>query len=268
MYFDLGFLARSCSSQFGATGQFAQAYILAHEAGHHLQKLLGHRARRCGAQQQREPEQANALSVRLELQADCYRRRLGKLADDETNGNGIALTPADVDEALTAAAAVGDDRIQKAAGRAVDPESLDPRLGRAARAVVLDAATTVRRPRPLRHLQPLTPRDDVDRGASGRRSAGQTLKPRARSCSRPSSVILSGPHGGIHTQLMRTSPTRSVERRVGLVLDDVGERAGRGGQRHVEHGDVVLVDRDAVDQAEVDDVDPELGVDDVAASPR
>ena len=93
----------------------------------------------------------------------------------------------------------------------------------------------------------------------------QTLKPRARSCSRPSSVILSGPHGGIQTQLIRKSLDQAVERALrGLVLDHVGQRAGRPGQGHVDGRRLVVVDGQAVDQAEVDDVDAELGVDDVA----
>ena len=121
IYLDLGFLAQ-LEQQFGIKGQFAEAYIVAHEAGHHLQKLLGIESQ-MRAQQQRNPKQANALSVRLELQADCFAGVWSKLADAETNGNGIALTSTDVDEALSAAAAVGDDRIQKAAGRSVDPES-------------------------------------------------------------------------------------------------------------------------------------------------
>jgi len=121
IYLDLGFLTE-LEQQFGIKGQFAEAYIVAHEAGHHLQKLQGIEPQ-VRAQQERNPKQANALSVRMELQADCYAGVWSKLADDETNGNGIALTSADVDEALRAAAAVGDDRIQKAAGRSVDPES-------------------------------------------------------------------------------------------------------------------------------------------------
>ena len=94
---------------------------------------------------------------------------------------------------------------------------------------------------------------------------GQTRKPSARSCSRPSSVIFSGPHGGIQTQLILMSSTmpEPVRADARLVLDHVGQRAGRRRQRHVDRGDPV-VHGDAVDQAEVDDVDPQLGVDDVA----
>lgn len=121
IYLDLDFLA-ALEQQFGISGQFAQAYIVAHEAGHHIQKLLGIEAK-VRAEQQQSPKQANALSVRLELQADCYAGVWSKLADQETDGNGIALKAADVNEALKAAAAVGDDRIQKAAGQSVNPET-------------------------------------------------------------------------------------------------------------------------------------------------
>jgi predicted metalloprotease len=121
IYLDLDFLAQ-LEQQFGIKGQFAEAYIVAHEAGHHLQKLLGTEPRVRQAQQL-HPKQANELSVRLELQADCYAGVWSKLADQEKDGNGIALTQADVTEALNAAAAVGDDRIQKAAGRSVNPET-------------------------------------------------------------------------------------------------------------------------------------------------
>lgn len=120
MYFDLSFLDQ-LQKQFGAEGEFAQAYILAHEAGHHLQTLLGIEPK-MRQLQQRNPQQANALSVRLELQADCFAGVWSKLAEEEHNGNGITLSPADVEQALNAAAAVGDDRIQKAAGQRVDPE--------------------------------------------------------------------------------------------------------------------------------------------------
>jgi predicted metalloprotease len=119
MYFDLDFL-QQLQRQYGAPGQFAQAYILAHEAGHHLQTLLGIEAQ-MRQEQQRRPNQVNELSVSLELQADCFAGVWAKLAD-QLPGEGIVLTPADIDQAMTAAAAVGDDRIQKAAGQRVNPE--------------------------------------------------------------------------------------------------------------------------------------------------
>lgn len=121
MYFDLDFL-QQLQREYGAEGKFAQAYILAHEAGHHLQTLLGIESQ-MRQQQERNPSQANALSVRLELQADCFAGVWSKLADQEGNGNGITLSPDDVQEAMNAASAVGDDRIQKAAGQRVNPET-------------------------------------------------------------------------------------------------------------------------------------------------
>jgi predicted metalloprotease len=116
VYIDLGFF-RELQSRFGARGDFAQAYVIAHEFGHHVQSLLGvsedvHR------QQQEDPEGANELSVRLELQADCLAGVWGHSA----NAEGL-LEPGDVEEGLNAAAAVGDDRIQQKAGREVDQES-------------------------------------------------------------------------------------------------------------------------------------------------
>jgi uncharacterized protein len=121
IYLDLGFLAQ-LESQFGIKGQFAEAYIEAHEAGHHIQELLG-TMQKVDTEEQQNPKQDNALSVRLELQADCYAGVWSNLADAETNGNGITLQPSDVTDALNAAAAVGDDRIEKAAGEKVNPET-------------------------------------------------------------------------------------------------------------------------------------------------
>ena len=105
VYMDLGFY-EELKQKFGASGDFAQAYVLAHELGHHVQHLMGTDDRVRQLQEQR-PDQANELSVRLELQADCYA---GVWANS-TNQRQI-LEAGDVDEALTAAAAVGDDRIQ------------------------------------------------------------------------------------------------------------------------------------------------------------
>ncbi len=118
MYFDLDFL-RQLQSQFGARGQYAQAYITAHEVGHHIQTITGieEKVRR---QQQANPRQANALSVRMELQADCIAGVWGRLANDRGN---VVITKREYDQALRAAAAVGDDRImQKTQGR-VNPEA-------------------------------------------------------------------------------------------------------------------------------------------------
>jgi uncharacterized protein len=115
VYIDLGFYDE-LRQRFGAPGDFAQAYVLTHELGHHVQRLLGTEAKVREAQQQR-PDQANALSVALELQADCYAGIWGH----ETAQRQI-LEAGDVEEGLAAAAAVGDDRIQRMSGQGVHPE--------------------------------------------------------------------------------------------------------------------------------------------------
>jgi predicted metalloprotease len=120
IYIDLGFL-QQLQDQFGAQGQFAQAYILAHEFGHHLQTLLGTEPK-VRAAQQRNPSLANEYSVALELQADCYAGAWAKLAD-QSQQNGIKLTADNIREAQNAAAAVGDDRIQRKVQGRVNPES-------------------------------------------------------------------------------------------------------------------------------------------------
>jgi len=116
VYIDLGFY-RELSSRFGAPGDFAQAYVLAHEVGHHVQNQLGVTERVRSGQGAR-PERAGALSVRLELQADC----LAGVWAHSTNERRL-LEEGDVEEALGAASAVGDDRIQKQAGGRVNPET-------------------------------------------------------------------------------------------------------------------------------------------------
>ena len=120
IYLDLDFLEQ-LQRDFEAEGQFAQAYIVAHEFGHHLQTLLGTEPK-VRAAQQRDPGRANAYSIALELQADCYAGVWAILADRLDSG-GIALTQDNIDEAVTAAQAVGDDRIQRKAQGRVDPES-------------------------------------------------------------------------------------------------------------------------------------------------
>jgi len=106
VYLDLGFF-EELKQRLGAGGDFAQAYVLAHELGHHVQHLLGTDAR---ARQLAEsnPSEANQISVRMELQADCYAGVWAHSTDQRQ-----ILQQGDADEALNAAAAVGDDRIQK-----------------------------------------------------------------------------------------------------------------------------------------------------------
>ena len=116
VYIDLGFY-KELKTRFGAPGDFAQAYVLAHEIGHHVQHLLG-LTDQVRANQERNPSRANALSVRLELQADC----LAGIWAHSTNERRL-LEQGDVEEALGAASAVGDDRIQRQAGGRVSPET-------------------------------------------------------------------------------------------------------------------------------------------------
>jgi predicted metalloprotease len=104
------------AARFGAPGDCAQAYVLAHEIGHHVQTLLGTETQLRQLQNSR-PAQANELSVRFELQADCYAGIWGSSAA----GRG-KLETGDVEEGLSAAAAVGDDRIQKMSTGRVSPE--------------------------------------------------------------------------------------------------------------------------------------------------
>jgi len=102
-----------------AGGDFAQAYVLAHEVGHHVQNLLGTSGRVQELRQRVDEIEANQLSVRLELQADCYAGLWAKRADQAAS----ILETGDIDEALGAASAVGDDRLQRRAGGQVVPDS-------------------------------------------------------------------------------------------------------------------------------------------------
>jgi predicted metalloprotease len=116
-YIDLGFY-EDLRSRFGASGgDFAQAYVLAHEIGHHVQHVLGIDQQVRQAQQQR-PDLQNPLSVRMELQADCFAGIWGH----STQQRDI-LEAGDVEDALNAASAIGDDRIQQRMGGGVQPES-------------------------------------------------------------------------------------------------------------------------------------------------
>jgi uncharacterized protein len=116
VYIDLGFY-EELQQRFGAPGDFAQAYVLAHEIGHHVQNLLGTEAEVRRTRETRA-DLANEMSVRLELQADCYA---GVWA--HSTGQRNLLEQGDVEEGLGAAAAVGDDRLQRMGGGRVVPES-------------------------------------------------------------------------------------------------------------------------------------------------
>ena len=116
VYLDLSFFDE-LHRRFGAPGDFAQAYVVAHEVGHHVQNLMGTSGRVQEAME-RDKRNANQYSVRLELQADCYAGIWGRAAASRN-----LLDPGDVEEGLGAAASVGDDRLQEMSGRAVNPES-------------------------------------------------------------------------------------------------------------------------------------------------
>ena len=115
VYLDLSFF-NELKTRFGASGEFAQAYVIAHELGHHVQKILGTESKVRAAQQQ-NPQTANQLSVRLELQADCYAGVWGHSTEQRN-----ILEQGDVESGLNAAAAVGDDHIQKMTRGEVMPE--------------------------------------------------------------------------------------------------------------------------------------------------
>ncbi len=118
VYIDLAFY-RDLRDRFGAPGDFAQAYVIAHEVGHHVQGLLGVSGRVQQLRQRASRAEGNALSVRLELQADCLAGVWGYHADAERQ----LLEQGDVEEGLNAAAAIGDDRIQRRTTGQVNPES-------------------------------------------------------------------------------------------------------------------------------------------------
>ena len=118
LYIDLSFF-RDLSQRHDAPGDFAQAYVIAHEVGHHVQTLLGISQSVRKAGQGRSAAEVNALSVRQELQADCFAGMWGHAANVERQ----LLDPGDLEEALAAATAIGDDRLQREAGRQVVPDS-------------------------------------------------------------------------------------------------------------------------------------------------
>ena len=118
LYLDLSFFT-DMSQRLGAPGDFAQAYVIAHEVGHHVQNLLGVADRVQRLQRQAGEAEGNALSVRMELQADCLAGVWGYHANRE---RGL-IEPGDFEEGLAAAAAIGDDRLQRMSHGYVQPES-------------------------------------------------------------------------------------------------------------------------------------------------
>ena len=118
VYIDLGFY-ETLKNRLGAPGDFAQAYVIAHEVGHHVQNLLGISRKMDEMRARVSQAQYNALSVRLELQADCFA---GLWAHHAQNARQI-LEQGDVEEAMNAAAKIGDDALQRGSGGAVVPES-------------------------------------------------------------------------------------------------------------------------------------------------
>jgi uncharacterized protein len=118
VYIDLTFF-NTLRQRLGAPGDFAQAYVIAHEVGHHVQHLLGTTDQVDAARARGSPAQANAASVRLELQADCYA---GVWTHHSQRGKGW-LEAGDIDEAMNAAAQIGDDTLQKRGQGTVVPES-------------------------------------------------------------------------------------------------------------------------------------------------
>ena len=118
LYIDLSFF-HDLKARHGAPGDFAQAYVIAHEVGHHVQTLLGISKQVQAAGRGESKAQVNALSVRQELQADCFAGLWGHAA----NVDRRLLDPGDLQEALRAATAIGDDRLQRDAGRQVVPDS-------------------------------------------------------------------------------------------------------------------------------------------------
>jgi predicted metalloprotease len=118
VYIDLSFYD-DLKDRFGAPGDFAQAYVIAHEVGHHVQNLLGTAAQVQAAEKRATEVQANALSVRVELQADCFAGIWAHHADASRQ----LLESGDIEEGLAAASAIGDDRLQSQARGYVSPES-------------------------------------------------------------------------------------------------------------------------------------------------
>jgi hypothetical protein len=118
VYLDTDFFTE-LSQRFGAPGDFAAAYVIAHEVGHHVQTVVGVAEQVRTAQARASREEANAIQVRMELQADCYAGVWANAAERERD----FLDEGDIEEGLKAASAIGDDTLQRNAGRRVTPES-------------------------------------------------------------------------------------------------------------------------------------------------
>ena len=118
VYLDLSFFDE-LAQRFGAPGDFAQAYVIAHEVGHHVQNLLGIADKVTRLQRQASQTEGNALSVRVELQADCLAGVWGYHAKQDRN----LIEPGDFESGLRAASAIGDDRLQRQSQGSVQPET-------------------------------------------------------------------------------------------------------------------------------------------------
>lgn len=118
VYLDTQFFG-TMSQRMGAGGDFAYAYVIAHEVGHHVQNLLGILGETMQARQQSDEATANRISVLTELQADCFAGIWARGANEQFG----SIEPGDIEEAINAAAAVGDDTLMKNAGRAVVPDA-------------------------------------------------------------------------------------------------------------------------------------------------
>jgi predicted metalloprotease len=118
VYIDLSFY-KDLKSRFGAPGDFAQAYVIAHEVGHHIQTLLGITQKVMQARSRSSETEGNAIQVRMELQADCLAGLWAKRAEQKLQ----VVEPGDIEEAMNAAAAIGDDRIQRRTQGRVVPDA-------------------------------------------------------------------------------------------------------------------------------------------------
>jgi predicted metalloprotease len=118
VYLDLSFF-NAMARRFGARGDFAQAYVIAHEVGHHVQNFMGIAEKVTRLRNQASEREGNALSVQMELQADCFAGVWGYYAKHDRN----LIDPGDFEAGLNAAAAIGDDRLQKMGQGYVQPES-------------------------------------------------------------------------------------------------------------------------------------------------